>query len=551
MFTQATLLENVRNYFSIIIGCILLTDGCGWIPAKKYQAQYIEPFDVKNTIARNHRREEVFPDWPQDHWWEEFKSSELNELIDIALADNPGLRAVAERLQVTNAAVRVESARLLPFLEAEAVFKSERLVEATDVVGVNPLPGGEIEFDPNIGADIRSNLGGGFETEFNPPDGEQETITLGEINPIGLRYQLDFWGENRTRVEEALGQAMAMEAELAHMRLTLTTAIARAYFQGLATYQQLNLLHDMIGLRQDLLDLAKIRVQLGIDDFRSVVEAAANLEEIYKQEAETKDLLAFYQYLIAKLIGHGSDAGENLFIDSTVTTPQGIPLPDTIPSGLLTHRPDLAAAMFRAQAAAKTVQVAKIQFLPTIDLRSFTDINATTLVEDTGSLPRTLFSRPSLSYGGGVGLRLPWFQGGRLRAVLEAQRAEYNNAVETYNDTLLNALKEIATSLNTWHQTRKILESQHRLLVSIKENWYLSQVNLQTGLDDRRNSLEHQYAVLDQKFDLRGIEADELTAMISLIEALGGGYPYYIDTQEISTKIEQKNRMQRSAQLIN
>ncbi|CAH9018910.1 TolC family protein [Candidatus Nitrosacidococcus sp. I8] len=550
MFTQATL-ENVRNYFCLIMGCILLTDGCGWIPAKKYQVQYMEPSEIRNTIARNHRREEVFPNWPRDHWWEEFKNSELNDLIDIALADNPGLRAVAERLQVANAIVRVESARLLPFLEAEAEFKSERLVEATSAVGVNPLPGGDIEFDPGIGGDFGSDLGGGFDTEFNPPDGERETITLGEINPIGLRYQLDFWGENRARVEEALGQTMAMEAELAHMRLTLTTAIARAYFRGLATYRQLNLLYEMINLRQNLLDLAKIRVQLGIDDFRSVVEAAVNLEEINKREAEIKDLLQFYQYIIAKLIGHGPDAGENLFIDSTVTTPQGISVPNTIPSSLLAHRPDLAAAMFRAQVAAKTVQIAKIQFLPTIDLRSFTGINATTLVEDTGALPRTLFSKPSLSYGGGIELRLPWFQGGRLRAVLETQRAEYNSAVETYNDTLLNALKEIATSLNTWHQTRKALESQHRLLVSVKGGWYLSQVNLQTGLDDRRDSLEHQYNVLDQKFNLRVIESDELTAMVSLIEALGGGYPYYIDTQGTSTEIKQKNNMQRSAQLIN
>lgn len=61
------------------------------------------------------------------------------------------------------------------------------------------------------------------------------------------------------------------------------------------------------------------------------------------------------------------------------------------------------------------------------------------------------------------------------------------------------------------------------MLGSARGEWRLTKVRVRTGLDDRREMLTRQFAVLDQKFALRAIEADELAAMIELIEALGGG----------------------------
>ncbi|CAB1276436.1 efflux transporter outer membrane subunit [Candidatus Nitrosacidococcus tergens] len=500
--------QRLKSSAILIMVCIALISGCAWLPKGNPHTKFLVPTEIKETVLHERHVDKTFPDWPKDYWWEEFKSPELNDLIVKALADNPGLKAAHERLQAADSLVKVQGAALLPFLEAEAEYTAERLSEHGVFAALNPEVAG-ITFD------------------------------LGIINPVGFRYELDFWGKNRSLMEAALGRSLAEMAEKAQVRLELTTSIARSWFHGLATYQQLQLVYKMIEIRKELLQLAKIRVQLGVDDFRSVVEAATELENENKREAGTKDLLEFYQYMIAKLIGRGPDAGEKLFINSTATIPQGIPLPDTIPSGLLTHRPDLAAAMFRAQSAAKMIEVAKTRFLPTIELQSFVGINALTVISaagGAGAFPGALFNKGSLAYGGGPTFRMPWFEGGRLRAELGAQRSEYDNAVETYNDTLLEALRQIAESLSAWHQTRKILEAHHRLLVSVRGDWHLSQVRLQTGLNDRRDALRQQYAVLNQQYELRGIESDELSAMVEVIEALGGGYPYYIDdkTKELA-----------------
>jgi outer membrane protein TolC len=67
-------------------------------------------------------------------------------------------------------------------------------------------------------------------------------------------------------------------------------------------------------------------------------------------------------------MGEGPDATQNLFAGEKVSIPAQISLPQRLPIELLGHRPDLAAAMYRAEASAKRIPVAKAQFLPSVDL---------------------------------------------------------------------------------------------------------------------------------------------------------------------------------------
>jgi outer membrane protein TolC len=192
--------------------------------------------------------------------------------------------------------------------------------------------------------------------------------------------------------------------------------------------------------------------------------------------------------------------------------------------GLLTHRPDLAAALYRAHSASRLVKVAKTQFYPTIDLTAFVGFNALTLTKGADKLANFLFSGQSLSYGLAPGLRLPWFEGGRLRGELAVHRAEYDAAVELYNETLLDAMREVADSLSAWQATREMLESHRRLLASLADDWRLAKVRLVSGLDDDREVLRHRQPVIEQEYALRALESDQLVAAVDLIEALGGGY---------------------------
>jgi NodT family efflux transporter outer membrane factor (OMF) lipoprotein len=471
-------------------GCIVLIAGCAWMPSGDPPAEFLEPPELKETLAEVTSR---LQQWPDDRWWEQFGNLELNQLIETALKDNPGLKVASARLREAQGLVRVEGARLLPFLEADASLTYERISQHGVFAALNHEVAGA-------------------------------RILLGVINPLSFRYEFDFWGKNRAMLEAALGQAAAEEAEKAEVRLRLTTAIARAYFRGQALRQQYDVVKAIVGIRRDLRQLAETRFRLGLDNDLAVKQAIAELEAANKRQASVRDQLDVQRHLLARLAGKGPDEAINLFAKPVAILPDRIPVPDHLSMGLLIHRPDLAAALYRADSAARLVKVAKTQFYPTIDLTAFVGFNALTLTKGANQLGNLLFSGQSFAYGVAPGFRLPWFEGGRLRGELAAHRAEYDAAVELYNETLLDAMREVADSLSAWQATREMLDSHKRLLASLGDDWRLAKVRLVSGLDDDREVLRHRHPVLEQEYALRALESDQLVAAVDLIEALGGGY---------------------------
>ena len=484
------LVNGWRRALALLFSGGLLASGCAWIPPGDPPAEYVEPPEMKETLAEVTNR---LQQWPEDRWWEQFGNQELNGLIETALKDNPGLKQASARLRQAQSLVKVEGARLLPFLEADASLTYERISQHGVFAALNPEVAG-----------IR--------------------IMYGIINPLSFRYEFDFWGKNRAMLEAALGHAAAEEAERAEVQLRLTTGIARAYFRGQALQQQLNVVKAIVGIRDQLKKLAETRFRLGLDNDQPVKIAVADYEAAFKRQAAIRDQLDVQRHLLARLSGKGPDEAMHLFERPTAVIPGQIAAPDQLSMGLLVHRPDLAAALYRAHAASRMVKVAKTQFYPTIDLTGFVGFNALTLAKGTDKLANFLFSGQSFSYGLAPGLRMPWFEGGRLRGELGAQRAEYDAAVELYNDTLLDALREVADSLSAWQTTREMMESHKRLLASLGEDWRLAKVRLVSGLDDDREVLRHQYPMLEQEYVLRALESDQLVAAVDLIEALGGGY---------------------------
>ena len=488
MTSHSLTIQRLQSWLGI--GGLLLFAGCAWIPAGDPPAEYLEAPEMTETLAEVTSR---LQQWPEDRWWEQCGNPELNQLIETALKDNPGLKQASARLHQAEALVKVEGARLLPFLEADASLAYERISQHGVFAALNKEVAG-----------IR--------------------IAYGIINPLSFRYEFDFWGKNRAMLEASLGHAAAEEAERAEVRLRLTAGIARAYFRGQALQQQLTVVKAIVNIRRNLQSLAETRFRLGLDNDQPVKLAVAEYEAAFKRQAAVRDQLDVQRHLLARLTGKGPDEAAHLFAKPVVTIPNQIGAPDHLSIGLLVHRPDLAAALYRAHAASRMVKVAKTQFYPTIDLTGFVGFNALTLAKGTDKLANFLFSGQSFSYGLAPGLRMPWFEGGRLRGELGAQRAQYDAAVELYNETLLDAMREVADSLSAWQTTNEMMASHKRLLASLGEDWRLAKIRLVNGLDDDREVLLHRHPVLEQEYALRALESDQLVAAIDLIESLGGGY---------------------------
>jgi outer membrane protein TolC len=230
-------------FFGSGAGFLLLFAGCAWMPPGEEHAEFMEPPPMDRTLSQASRQEPVAPlnAWPDDQWWRQFKSPDLDRIMEIALRRNPGLKKAYARLSETDAAAQVEGARLLPWLDSDNTFRQLRYAQHGVVAAYNPALGGAEK-------------------------------TSDTFNPVSIRYEFDFWGKNRAALEAALGEATAEEAELAETRLLLTTAIARSYIGGATFAQELALIRDMVKVRRESLNVAQTRFHTGLGPADDIVQ---------------------------------------------------------------------------------------------------------------------------------------------------------------------------------------------------------------------------------------------------------------------------------------
>ena len=108
---------------------LLLLQACAYAPPGKDRAEFRAPPSLERTLAETAKQERrgAIDAWPNDQWWRRFRSAELDRIVDVALNDNPGLQAAADRLGEADALARVEGARMLPFIDADAGMRQSRV----------------------------------------------------------------------------------------------------------------------------------------------------------------------------------------------------------------------------------------------------------------------------------------------------------------------------------------------------------------------------------------------------------------------------------------
>jgi NodT family efflux transporter outer membrane factor (OMF) lipoprotein len=473
-------------------GCALL-GGCMPID-RADRSQFIEQPAMTRTLSQAGLPVvEGEAAWPSEDWWRAFRSTELDAIIDKALADNQNYRKAQNALREADAAIRIFGARLLPEINSTFGMRQSR----------NPLHG--------------------VVASYNPEQGGLEK-TMAFINPLALTWELDFWQKNRALLDAAIGEAAAQAGEAEQSRLLLTTGVARAYLRGYALTQQSGLATTLVKMRRELRALAETRYRTGLDTLDGVQIARTNEEVAVRREATVTAAITLQRDALARLMGEGPDAGLAILNQRGKVAPAQPALPKTLPIELLRRRPDLAAALARAEAWAARIHAAKTLFLPSIDLSIVGGFEASVTSTKISKLSGFLFNPSALGYVAAPTLRLPVFQGGRLSGNLEVQRAEYDQAVDAYNDTLLQAAQQVADAIANLRRARSEFDAQSRFVRARRAELALSKVRLRDGLRDRREILQESADLLDAVFTQRGLEGDRLIAAVDLYQALGGGF---------------------------
>jgi len=417
--------------------------------------------------------------WPTADWWKRFGDPQLDALVAEALSGNPSMGAARARLDRAGAFAVASGAPLTPLVGAGAEVNRQRY----SATGIFPPP-----------------IGGSYYT--------QTELAL------QFSYEIDFWGKNRAAYDAALGQARAAEVDAFAARLLLSAAVAHAYAQLGHAFDQLDVAQATLVQRQTIFDVTRQRLAAGLDTKVELKQAEAAIPAARQRIAQLEEAITLARNQLAALAGKGPDRG--LAIERPRAQSGPVALPSTLPADLLGRRPDVVAQRWRVEAARRDVDSAKAQFYPNINLTALVGVQTVSYGK--------LLSPDSRIPQANAALLLPIFDGGRLRGNLGTRDADYDLAVEQYNQTVLDAVREVVDRLASLRSVDAQSADALAGLSASEEAYSVAVARYRAGLGNYLQVLAAETQVLDQKNIKADLRYRELDLSIDLIRALGGGF---------------------------
>lgn len=407
-------------------------------------------------------------------WWEVYNDSDLNALEEKLGAANQDLKAAVARYDQARAAAGVARADYFPAINATAGANRQKFSQNT----------------------ARTYPGKPFD------DGTLAT---------NLSYEIDLWGRIRNAAKAGKKRAQASKADLAAMDLSLRSELAINYFALRANDQTKSILDQSIAAYQKALELTEARHQGGAAAEIDVDRAETQLENAKTLALDTALKRAQLEHAIAVLVGE-TPSSFTLPIKQIKIEPSEIAL--TIPSTLLEHRPDIAAAELRMQAANANIGVARTAYFPNLNLSAAIGFESATSAR--------LLNAPSLFWSLGPSAALNVFNGGKINALTDSAHAAYEESVANYRQTVLNAVREVEDNLIALNQLSKENETQTKATAAANRALTQSNYRYKGGIATYLDVVVAQNTALQAEIAGVNIRTQRLTANVLLIKALGG-----------------------------
>jgi NodT family efflux transporter outer membrane factor (OMF) lipoprotein len=323
----------------------------------------------------------------------------------------------------------------------------------------------------------------------------------------------DLWGKIRRTVESDVASAQASAGDLASARLSAQGTLASDYLQLRVTDELKRLLDAAAGYYTESLRITRNQYQSGTADQSAVSQAEAQLEATQSQAIATGVTRAQLEHAIAVLIGKPAAEFSIPPTEAMIAVPV---IPPEMPSALLERRPDIAASERQIAAANAQIGVAVAAFYPDITLSGDYGTSAVTL--------NHLLATSSRFWSFGSSLVQTVFDAGARAAVVEEDRAIFEQNVANYRQTVLTAFQQVEDQLAALRILAQQAEVQDKAVAAAFEaariinNQYLAGTVAYTSV-----IVADQTALADAETAV-SIRQSRLVASAALIQALGGGW---------------------------
>lgn len=334
-----------------------------------------------------------------------------------------------------------------------------------------------------------------------------------------LRWRLDFWGKWK-----ALDQAAALKVNAAgfavdEARLSLQIAIASHYMQWYAAEQYQHNQLQQRQVLQRLIEIAQLKRRAGLTEQSSVLQAQLNLSNLERQLPNIQQQIQRHQHAISALLGQ-TPAFLTQFSSPKLQPRASLNAMPSVPLHWVGQRPDVVMHRQIVEANARFTDAARASFYPDIDLSAVMGLQSLGL--------NHLFKAGSRSLAIGPALNLPVFEQGRLRAELKGTIADYDESVAKYNQSLINAIQQVADDLNQLQSAEKQVVISTQALSHAQQLLHIKTQLVHKGLATQQVRLAAELVQLERAADL--IQADQqiVLAQIALTGSLGGQWAFSV-----------------------
>ena len=411
-------------------------------------------------------------------WWTLFRSPELNALVEEALRANPDVSAAQAALRQANELVYADQASLFPSVGANLSKTREKVSGASTGAASAPI------------------------------------LTLSSAS-LNVSYAPDVFGGTRRQIESSTAQAQYQRFALEATYLTLSTNVVNTAVNLASLRDQIAATGQIIQLQSDQLDLLQAQRRLGaiadtdvLTQQTALAQTRATLAPLQKQLAQTRNQLMAY-------LGRfpNQDKGERFNLAS-LHLPQELPV--SLPSALVSQRPDVRAAEAQLHEASANIGVAVANQLPQFSI--------------TGSLGSTVASGSTLfSAGSGVwslagAIAQPLFDAGALEHRKRAAVAAYDQSAAQYRGTVITAFQDVANVLRALEADAEALKQQVAAERSAQASLALVQAQYRLGAVAYINLLTAQQTYQNTVLTRVQAQAVRYSDSAALFQALGGGW---------------------------
>lgn len=414
----------------------------------------------------------------EDNWWRNFNDPVLDSLIDVAVKQNYSVQMAADRIAMAKANLRSEQGSYAPTFGLSAGWNCQQTSGNT-----SSLP---------------------------------QTTTQYADAALSMSWEIDVFGSIRNRVKAQKENFAASKEEYNAVMVSLCAQVATAYINLREMQQEMQVVTQNCLSQQAVVEITKKRYETGLVSKLDVAQAQS---VYYSTKASLPSLEAgIIQYTNSLAILMGLYPQDVKYL---MDAPR--PLPDYIetvgigiPANLLLRRPDIRSAERQVNAQAASLGASKSDWWPQVFVKGSIGFASHDIDKIANHNSLTYEIAPAISWN--------FFQGGKLAQATRLAKAQLDETVRQFNQTVLTSVQEVDNAMSAYKNSIKQIVALREVVNQGQQTLDLSLDLYKQGLTPFQNVLDAQRSLLSYENQLTQAKGSSLLYLIKLYQALGGGW---------------------------